>query len=59
VRALSDEDLRARAREQSPRVVRSQFSASAALDVLLPLYERLSKRTGAAAWDATTPVLGE
>ena len=26
---------------------------------LLPLYDRLSKRTGAAAFEATTPVLGE
>jgi glycosyltransferase involved in cell wall biosynthesis len=59
VRALSDASLRARAREQGPRVVRAQFSTSAALQVLVPLYERLSKRTGAAAWEATTPVLGE
>jgi glycosyltransferase involved in cell wall biosynthesis len=58
-RAISDTELRARARDQGPRVVREQFSFQAALDVLVPLYERLSKRTGAAAFEATTPVLGE
>jgi glycosyltransferase involved in cell wall biosynthesis len=59
VRALSDEKLRARAREESPRLLRERFSAAAALAVLVPLYQRLSKRTGAAAFEATTPVLGE
>jgi glycosyltransferase involved in cell wall biosynthesis len=59
VRALSDAALRARAREESPRLVRDRFSAPAALAVLVPLYQRLSKRTGAAALEATTPVLGE
>lgn len=59
VRALSDIALRARAREESPRLLRGRFSAPAALGVLVPLYERLSKRTGAAAFEATTPVLGE
>jgi hypothetical protein len=56
---LSDVALRARAREESPRLLRERFSAEAALAVLVPLYERLSKRTGAAAFEATTPVLGE
>jgi glycosyltransferase involved in cell wall biosynthesis len=59
VRALSDEALRARAREESPRLLRDRFSTAAALAVLVPLYQRLSKRTGAAACEATTPVLGE
>jgi glycosyltransferase involved in cell wall biosynthesis len=59
LRALSDTALRARAREESPRLLRERFSAEAALAVLVPLYERLSKRTGAAAFEATTPVLGE
>jgi hypothetical protein len=39
--------------------VRERYSVQAALAVLLPLYQRLSKRTGAAALEATTPVLGE
>jgi len=59
VRALSDAALRTRAREESPRLLRERFSAAAALAVLVPLYQRLSKRTGAAAFEATTPVLGE
>ncbi len=59
VRAVSDSGLRARVREGGPRLVRERFSVDAALAVLVPLYQRLSKRTGAAAFEATTPVLGE
>ena len=59
VRGLTDNALRARARVEGPRLLRERFSPEAALAVLVPLYERLSKRTGAAACEATTPVLGE
>jgi glycosyltransferase involved in cell wall biosynthesis len=59
VRALTDAALRARARDEAPRRVRERYSADAALAALLPLYERLGKQTGAAAFEATTPVLGE
>jgi len=59
VRALTDRALRRRAQDEGPRLVRERYSVQAALAVLLPLYQRLSKRTGAAALEATTPVLGE
>ncbi len=59
VRALTDATLRARARVDGPQLVRERFSLQAAMAVLIPLYERLGKRTGAAALKATTPVLGE
>lgn len=59
VRALTDATLRARARDEAPRRVRERHSVGAALAALMPLYERLGKRTGAAAFEATTPVLGE
>ena len=54
-----DRALRRRAQDEGPRLVRERYSVQAALAVLLPLYQRLSKRTGAAALEATTPVLGE
>lgn len=59
VHALTDAALRARARVDGPRLVRERFSVEAALAALLPLYQRLSKRTGAAALEATAPALGE
>lgn len=59
VRAMTDVSLRESARDESPRLLRERYSAEAALAILVPLYERLSKRTGAAAFEATTPVLGE
>jgi len=59
VRALTDTSLRASAREDGPRLVRERFSVEAAPVAHLPLYERLSKRTGAAALEATAPALGE
>jgi glycosyltransferase involved in cell wall biosynthesis len=59
VRALTDRSLRARSREDGPRAIRERFSPEGPLSVLVPLYDRLSKRTGAAAFEATTPVLGE
>ncbi|MCI0452317.1 MAG: glycosyltransferase family 4 protein [Candidatus Latescibacteria bacterium] len=59
VRALTDGALRARAQNEGPRLVRERFSQEAALRVMVPLYDTLSKRTGAAAFEATTPVLGE
>ena len=59
LRALGDASLRARAREDGPRLVRERYSVDAALAALIPLYQRLSKRTGAAAWKATAPAVGE
>lgn len=59
VRALTDAALRARARDEAPKRVRERYSVEAALAALLPLYERLGRQTGAAAFEATTPVLGE
>ncbi len=59
VRALTDAALRTRARDEGPRRVRERYSVDAALAALLPVYDRLHKRTGAAAVEATTPVLGE
>jgi glycosyltransferase involved in cell wall biosynthesis len=59
VRAVTDASLRARARVDGPAFLRERFSEQAALAVLIPLYQRLGKRTGAAAFEATTPVIGE
>jgi glycosyltransferase involved in cell wall biosynthesis len=59
VRAVTDAELQARARTEGPRLVEARFSVAAALGVLVPLYLLLGKRTGAAASEATTPVLGE
>ena len=59
VRALTDAALRARAHDEAPKRIRERYSVEMALAAMLPLYERLSKRTGAAAFEATTPVLGE
>lgn len=59
VRGLTDPALRAHARVDGPQLLRERYSPEAALAVLVPLYHRLCKRTGAAAFEATTPVLGE
>ncbi|HXV13043.1 MAG TPA: glycosyltransferase family 4 protein [Candidatus Krumholzibacteria bacterium] len=59
VRALTDRSLRERSRQDGPRAIRERFSPEVPLSVLIPLYDRLCKRTGAAALKATTPVLGE
>ncbi len=49
VRVLHDDSLQSRARIDGPSLVRERFSPQATLAILLPLYERLTKRTGAAA----------